>query len=387
MKKALTILTLLLLLSIGAFTAELKPAIDALGARESTLTIYKQYEVTENLVIPANITLNFLQGGSLDVANGKTLTINGYVIASALQIFTGAGTVTLNTYPHQEAWWGNPQEFDLGTGIVTTSGSIISSGTNGVISGSTANTGTVIIYDGSDHKMTITLPGIAASYVLIFPIDDGAATEFLGTDGAGNLSWAVPAGTGNVTAGANLADHTIIRGDGGGVGVEDTGITIDDTDNLTGIVSITGNTHLDINSSTPGTDYVRSESIYTPTTAADANVYISSGASGYSIIRSTSALKYKENVTDLELDSALIYNLRPVSFNSKSKADDKSRRFIGLIADEIADEIPEIIIYNEFNEPESYDNRMLMTLILSEIQKLRGEIETLKNQIKVLEKK
>ena len=38
--------------------------------------------------------------------------------------------------------------------------------------------------------------------------------------------------TGNVSATANLDDNTIIRGDGGGVGVQDSGVTIDDFDNL-----------------------------------------------------------------------------------------------------------------------------------------------------------
>ncbi len=39
-------------------------------------------------------------------------------------------------------------------------------------------------------------------------------------------------GTGNVTALANLADNTVIRGDGGALGIQDSGVTIDDWDNL-----------------------------------------------------------------------------------------------------------------------------------------------------------
>jgi len=92
----------------------MKESIDSLGARESTIEIFQQRTVDEDLTIPANISLLFLRGGSITVANGKTLTINGLVVASAHQIFEGAGTVTLNTYPQQEIWWGNPQEFDFG---------------------------------------------------------------------------------------------------------------------------------------------------------------------------------------------------------------------------------------------------------------------------------
>ena len=40
------------------------------------------------------------------------------------------------------------------------------------------------------------------------------------------------AGTGDVTAAANMTDHTIIRGDGGSKGIQDSGITISDTDDI-----------------------------------------------------------------------------------------------------------------------------------------------------------
>lgn len=41
------------------------------------------------------------------------------------------------------------------------------------------------------------------------------------------------AGGGNVTAAANLTDNALVRGDGGGFGIQDSSIIIDDTDNLT----------------------------------------------------------------------------------------------------------------------------------------------------------
>lgn len=48
---------------------------------------------------------------------------------------------------------------------------------------------------------------------------------------ATGLKW-VNAGTGDVTAAANMADNTIIKGDGGLKGVQDSGVTIDDFDNI-----------------------------------------------------------------------------------------------------------------------------------------------------------
>ena len=111
MKKALTIFTLILLLSVFGFTQNLAVVINALGARESTLTIFKQYAVTDDLTIPANITLEFLQGGSVLISTTKTLTINGRIEAGLYEIFewVGSGKVVFGSgavekiYPQ---WWG-----------------------------------------------------------------------------------------------------------------------------------------------------------------------------------------------------------------------------------------------------------------------------------------
>lgn len=46
------------------------------------------------------------------------------------------------------------------------------------------------------------------------------------------------AGSGDVSASSNLTDNSLIRGDGGSKGVQDSGILIDDTDNITGVASI-----------------------------------------------------------------------------------------------------------------------------------------------------
>jgi len=42
-------------------------------------------------------------------------------------------------------------------------------------------------------------------------------------------------GGGDVTAAANITDHALVRGDGGAKGIQDSGIFIDDTDNMSGV--------------------------------------------------------------------------------------------------------------------------------------------------------
>lgn len=48
-------------------------------------------------------------------------------------------------------------------------------------------------------------------------------------------------GGGDVTSLAALVDNTVIRGDGGAKGVQDTGITVDDSDNMSGVGKVTIN--------------------------------------------------------------------------------------------------------------------------------------------------
>jgi hypothetical protein len=45
-------------------------------------------------------------------------------------------------------------------------------------------------------------------------------------------------GGGDVTAAANIGDHRLVRGDGGAKGVQDSGITVDDTDKISGVVEL-----------------------------------------------------------------------------------------------------------------------------------------------------
>jgi len=97
--------------------ASFSAAIDAIGASEKTLLIPNEQAVSADKTVPSNITLQFLQGGSLNIADTKTVTINGQVEAGLYQIFSWAGTgrvvfgagAVLEVYPE---WFGA-----LGDGI------------------------------------------------------------------------------------------------------------------------------------------------------------------------------------------------------------------------------------------------------------------------------
>lgn len=87
----------------------------------------------------------------------------------------------------------------------------------------------------------VTLQGngsMTADWTLTLPVNDGTSGQVLTTDGSGNTSWGT-AGSGDVsTSSAFGTDNRLIRSDGTAKVVQSSGITIDDSDNVTGMASL-----------------------------------------------------------------------------------------------------------------------------------------------------
>lgn len=78
--------------------------------------------------------------------------------------------------------------------------------------------GVIAIYEDTDdgtNNATITVPALAADTDYTLPIDDGDANEFLQTNGSGTLTWAAPAGSGDITAVGDVADGAAFTGTAG----------------------------------------------------------------------------------------------------------------------------------------------------------------------------
>jgi len=74
----------------------------------------------------------------------------------------------------------------------------------------------------------------------ILDIANGSNGQFLKSNGDGTVSWDSPSGSGDVTAASSFGtDNRLIRSDGTGKGVQASGITLDDSNNLTGIGDVT----------------------------------------------------------------------------------------------------------------------------------------------------
>ena len=118
--------------------------------------------------------------------------------------------------------------------------------------------------------------------------------------------------------------------------------------------------------------------IYTNTTAAVTYVAVSSA--GLLQRGGVSALKYKQDIRDLE--SIDITKFRPVRYKSKCENDDQTIDYFGFIADEVEEAgIKELITYNDDGEPEGFQYERMTVVLLKAIQELSQEIETLKQKV------
>lgn len=97
----------------------------------------------------------------------------------------------------------------------------------------------------------------------------GELSDFTGTltdgkvctynSGTNKIDCDSDAGSGDVSASANLTDNSVVRGDGGAKGVQDSGVIIDDSDNVTGLGTLSSASGtLTIDETASLTDYLKS---------------------------------------------------------------------------------------------------------------------------------
>ena len=72
----------------------------------------------------------------------------------------------------------------------------------------------------------------------------------------------------------------------------------------------------------------------------------------------------------MDAASERLLNLRPVTFRYKQALEDGDKPIqYGLIAEEVTEIFPELVINNEEGEPETVQYHLLATLLLNEVQK------------------
>ena len=131
--------------------------------------------------------------------------------------------------------------------------------------------------------------------------------------------------------------------------------------------------------------YLKCLGVYNQSAGDSANVVVDGSGNIY---RSTSALKYKQDVRDLE--SIDISSFRPVRYKSKSPKDDPEKDFIGFIADEFHDAgLTELVSYGEPDEEgnpvvEGFNYDRLTAVLTKSLQEANTKIATLETEMTAL---
>lgn len=111
---------------------------------------------------------------------------------------------------------------------------------------------------------------------------------------------------------------------------------------------------------------------YNLTTATAANATLLSDGFFY---RSTSSIKYKQNVQNATHGLAEVMALRPVTYEGKSDVD-AGKVFGGLIAEEVHDAgLTEFVQYAEDGSPDALSYGNMVSLLVKAIQELNAKIE------------
>ena len=292
-------------------------------------------------------TMRFVNGGGLywEIAGTRQLTLDS------------AGNLGLGVTP--KTWYGNyrVQQIGYGGALVAGNGTypgyvdvrsncyINGSQLNaGLISGNQAasyqqNAGTHYWYNTNNTNVTADT---AFTFTQAMTLD-ASGRLFVGT--SSNVS-----GNATLTLKGATSQSSLVLGNNAGTRQCD--------------FNENGNLYLDI--------------VKNNTTASAANVYIDPTFAV--MYRSTSALKYKQDIRDLE--SIDINKFRPVRYKSKCENDDQSKDHFGIIADEVLEAgFPELVILGVENEPEGFQYERLTVVLLKAIQELSAEIETLKQKV------
>jgi hypothetical protein len=132
---------------------------------------------------------------------------------------------------------------------------------------------------------------------------------------------------------------------------------------------------------------LRSAASYNNTTSSSANMSMPNNTGEF--FRSTSSRKYKDNIVTLTDELAdKILNCRPVSYTSTCAADDKTKIFYGMIAEEVHEVDSSLVLYD--NEPETpvpegvqYDR--FVPALINLVKRQKAQIETLEAKVAALE--
>jgi trimeric autotransporter adhesin len=101
----------------------------------------------------------------------------------------------------------------------------------------------------------------------------------------------------------------------------------------------------------------------------------------------SSSIRYKQDVRPMGDVSDRLLKLRPVTFRYK-KADENGQKpeQYGLIAEEVAKVMPDLVVYNQQGQPETVAYQTLAPLLVNELQREHARAEKQADALKAMQK-
>jgi len=105
------------------------------------------------------------------------------------------------------------------------------------------------------------------------------------------------------------------------------------------------------------------------------------------IVEETSSMRYKTDISDWFINYKSIMRLKPRQFVWNDKSAIEGFHDYGMIAEEVAEVIPEAITYNGEGEIQSWDAKTVATYLIGVVQAQQKQIDDLTKRVEALENK
>jgi len=89
----------------------------------------------------------------------------------------------------------------------------------------------------------------------------------------------------------------------------------------------------------------------------------------------TSSRRFKHHIADIGAESDLLMKLRPVAFYYKPELDETQARQYGLVAEEVAQVAPQLVVYDKDGAPQTVRYHFVNALLLNAVQKQQRAIQ------------
>src|SRR5262249_2977823 len=98
----------------------------------------------------------------------------------------------------------------------------------------------------------------------------------------------------------------------------------------------------------------------------------------------TSSRRFKEEIRPMDKVSEALFALNPVTFRYKKQIDPESTSQLGLVAEEVENVNPDLVVHDKEGRPYSVRYDQVNAMLLNEFLKEHRKVEQLEKQIEAL---